>query len=85
MVCMPLSQVGIDLVPIQVTSDGSCLPHAVSRALVGFEIFYDCLRASIGAPLSSCGNHLYIALMTASNDGLHLYYTVNVTPSEGAD
>lgn len=34
--------------PITVTSDGSCLPHAVSRALVGVEIFYDCLRACLG-------------------------------------
>jgi len=40
-------KIGIDVVPIQVTSDGSCLPHAVSRALVGFEVFYDCLRASM--------------------------------------
>mmetsp|Transcript_15737 Transcript_15737/g.26265 ORF Transcript_15737/g.26265 Transcript_15737/m.26265 type:complete len:826 (+) Transcript_15737:104-2581(+) len=43
---------GIDLVPINVTSDGSCLPHAISRALVGVEIFYDCLRASLVKELS---------------------------------
>lgn len=38
---------GIDLIPVTVTSDGSCLPHAISRALVGTEIFYDCLRADL--------------------------------------
>ncbi len=27
-------KVGIDLIPVQVTSDGSCLPHAISRHFI---------------------------------------------------
>ena len=40
-------QQGIDLVPMQVDSDGSCLPHSISRALVGAEIFFDVIRADL--------------------------------------
>lgn len=29
------------------TTDGSCLPHSLSRAMVGYEVFYDALRASL--------------------------------------
>jgi len=35
---------GVELVPIKVESDGSCLPHALSRCLVGKEVLYDLLR-----------------------------------------
>jgi OTU-like cysteine protease/PUB domain len=38
---------GIRLVPHLTDTDGSCLTHAISRALVGSEIFYDALRASL--------------------------------------
>ena len=37
----------MNLVPIKVTSDGSCLPHSLSRAMAGYEVFYDALRASL--------------------------------------
>ena len=30
---------GLRFTPVTVTSDGSCLPHAVSRALVGSEMY----------------------------------------------
>lgn len=35
---------GVDLVPLVTTSDGSCLPHAISMALVGSETLFDLLR-----------------------------------------
>jgi hypothetical protein len=38
---------GMGLGVLTVASDGSCLPHAVSRALVGQEIFYDALRLDL--------------------------------------
>lgn len=38
---------GVELVPVKVDSDGSCLPHAVSRCLAGKEIFYDVLRLEL--------------------------------------
>jgi hypothetical protein len=44
-------QAGIHLIPMIVDSDGSCLPHAISRGTVGMEIFYDCFRASMAAEL----------------------------------
>lgn len=37
----------VELVPIKVDSDGSCLPHALSRCLVGKEILYDALRLEL--------------------------------------
>jgi len=37
----------LELVPIKVDSDGSCLPHAASRCLVGKEILYDALRLEL--------------------------------------
>lgn len=38
---------GIDLMPLKVQSDGSSLPHAISKGLVGFELYYDCFRADL--------------------------------------
>mmetsp|Transcript_8112 Transcript_8112/g.14377 ORF Transcript_8112/g.14377 Transcript_8112/m.14377 type:complete len:592 (+) Transcript_8112:280-2055(+) len=38
---------GIELVPVVVDSDGSCLPHAVSRCLIGKEILFDELRVML--------------------------------------
>lgn len=35
---------GINLIPLQTHSDGSCLTHAVSRSLIGYEIHFDILR-----------------------------------------
>ena len=42
---------GVQLVPLKVEADGSCLLHAISRGLVGSEIFYDCLRANLETEL----------------------------------
>ncbi len=38
---------GVELVPVQVDSDGSCLPHALSRCLVGKEVLFDALRVAL--------------------------------------
>ncbi|GBG29530.1 Tumor necrosis factor alpha-induced protein 3 [Hondaea fermentalgiana] len=38
---------GVELVPVKVDSDGSCLPHAISRCLVGKEVLYDALRLAL--------------------------------------
>lgn len=40
-------QRGFDLVACKVDSDGSCLPHSISYALTGLEMFYDVFRAAI--------------------------------------
>jgi hypothetical protein len=40
-----------DLEVLTVASDGSCLPHAVSRALVGVELFFDALRQDLSEEL----------------------------------
>mmetsp|Transcript_3530 Transcript_3530/g.8735 ORF Transcript_3530/g.8735 Transcript_3530/m.8735 type:complete len:601 (+) Transcript_3530:102-1904(+) len=42
---------GVELVPVTVDSDGSCLPHAVSRCLVGKEVLFDVLRAALSREL----------------------------------
>ena len=44
---------GVRLVPVHTLSDGSCLPHAVSRSLMGKEIFYDALRLSLQGELEA--------------------------------
>lgn len=53
--------------PIKVDSDGSCLPHAVSRGLVGQEIYYDMLRASMTNELRTHSGwyrtHTYLQLL----------------------
>lgn len=38
---------GIDLRPLIVKADGSCLTHALSRGITGIELFYDVLRDEI--------------------------------------
>ena len=38
---------GVELRVVKVDSDGSCLPYAVSRCLVGKEILYDALRQAL--------------------------------------
>ena len=38
---------GVELKVIKVDSDGSCLPYAVSRCLIGKEILYDILRQAL--------------------------------------
>jgi len=38
---------GIYFEPVLVDSDGSCLPHSISRCLVGSEVFYDALRSDL--------------------------------------
>ena len=40
-------RVGLNLVPKSVSSDGSCLPHAISCCLVGREFLYDGLRSTL--------------------------------------
>ena len=42
---------GVQLRAIKVDSDGSCLPYAVSRCLVGMEVLYDALRLQLVAEL----------------------------------
>jgi hypothetical protein len=35
---------GIGLVPLPVDSDGSCLPHSLSKGMMQMEVFFDLLR-----------------------------------------
>ena len=51
-----LRENGIDLVPLTVHTDGSCLPHSLSRSLVGQELFFDALRADLVVELTSHAN-----------------------------
>ncbi len=43
---------GVELVPVVVDSDGSCLPHALSRCLVGKEVLFDVLRSALARELA---------------------------------
>lgn len=47
------TECGIDFKVIKVDSDGSCLPYAVSRCLIGKEILYDVLREALHGELVS--------------------------------
>ena len=39
-----LRKYGVDLIPIATSTDGSCLPHAVSKAIFHNETLFDVLR-----------------------------------------
>jgi len=47
-----LATMGVELVPVKVDSDGSCLPHAISRCMVGKEILFDWLRGLLEKELT---------------------------------
>ena len=45
-------QCGVDLAPMKTKGDGNCLVNAISRCLVGHEIFHDALRTAMHRELS---------------------------------
>jgi hypothetical protein len=57
---------GIDLAPMKTKGDGNCLVNAVSRCLVGHEIFNDALRTAMHREL--CTHREFYALARAGFD-----------------
>ena len=69
------------IVPIHVDGDGHCLVHAISRALVGSELFWHPLRVNLRFHLK-CNHSRYRSLLSdfISEDEWDKMITGRITP-----
>lgn len=61
--------VDVELFPLDVSSDGSCQVHAISRSLVGLELFFDALRLDMHIEMRA-NESWYKAYFTPQIEGM---------------